>query len=188
MINKKVPEKQRHLGRFIVPCSIGGVDVGYVLYDLRASINMMPISNLMKLGISEAMPTQVPLQLADRSITYPKEKIENVLVKVNKFIFSVDVIVLDYEADRVVPIIPRCPFLAIEKVLIDVNKGELTMHVDSQEVKFNVQNLLKFPDEGESCQFIESTQLLEEENKEVDRGYKVHALNEKAQGNLSCYD
>ncbi|XP_038890935.1 uncharacterized protein LOC120080361 [Benincasa hispida] len=146
LVSKKLPKKQKDTGRFIVPCSIRGLDVGHALCDLRASINLMPLSIFEKLGIGEAQPTSVMLQLADRMITYPEGKIEDVLVKVEKFIFPANFVILDYEADRDVPIILGRPFLATRKVLIDVHKGELTMRVDNQEMKFNVLNALKFLD------------------------------------------
>ncbi|WP_217833218.1 retropepsin-like aspartic protease, partial [Picosynechococcus sp. PCC 7002] len=81
-----------------------GMDVGQALCDLGDSINLMPLSIFRKLGIGEARPTTVTLQLADRSIKHPEGKIEDVLVKVDKFIFPADFIILDYEADREVPI------------------------------------------------------------------------------------
>ncbi|XP_062080534.1 uncharacterized protein LOC133785302 [Humulus lupulus] len=52
------------------------------------------------IGIGEVRPTTVTLQLADRSLAHPDGKIEDVLVRVDKFIFPTDFIVLDYEADR----------------------------------------------------------------------------------------
>ncbi|XP_062075621.1 uncharacterized protein LOC133779716 [Humulus lupulus] len=79
--------------------------------------------------------TIVTLELADRSLGYPNGKIEDVLVKVDKFIFPVDFIVLDYEADREVPIILGRPFLATGRTLIDVQKGELTMRVQDEQVE-----------------------------------------------------
>ncbi|XP_038887102.1 uncharacterized protein LOC120077284 [Benincasa hispida] len=112
--------------------------MGHTLCDMEASINLMPLSIFKKLGIGEAQPTSVTLQLAGRTIKYPEGKIEDVLVKVDNFIFPADFIILDYDTDRDVPIILRRPFLATGKVLIDVHKGELTMRVDNQEVKFNV--------------------------------------------------
>ena len=78
------------------------------------------------------------LQLTDRSITYPKGKIEDVLVKVDKFVFPVDFIILDYEADRNVLIILGRLFLATGRTLIDVQKVELTMKVQDEQVTFNV--------------------------------------------------
>ncbi|KAM6543736.1 hypothetical protein CsatB_008183 [Cannabis sativa] len=107
-----------------------------------------------KLGIGEARPTTVTLQLADRSMAHPEGKIEDVLVQVDKFIFPADFIILDYEADRDVPIILGRPFLATGRTLIDVQNGELTMRVNDQKVTFNVFNAMRFPDEIEECSRI----------------------------------
>ncbi|XP_062075567.1 uncharacterized protein LOC133779647 [Humulus lupulus] len=90
----------------------------------------------------------------DRSLAYPDGKIEDVLVKVDKFIFPVDFIVLDYEADREVPIILGRPFLATGRTLIDVQKGELTMRVQNEEMIFNVFKAMRFPDEDEECSVV----------------------------------
>ena len=65
----------------------------------------MPYSVIQKLGLDEPKPMNVSLQLADRSIIYPKGILKDVLVKVDKFIFSVDFIVLDMEEDCEVPLI-----------------------------------------------------------------------------------
>ncbi|XP_038895976.1 uncharacterized protein LOC120084148 [Benincasa hispida] len=160
LIINSLPKKQ-DTGSFTVPCSIGGLDVGHALCNLEASINLMPLSIFKKLGIGKTQPTSVTLQLADRTIKYPEGKIEDVLVKVDNLIFPADFIILDYEADREVPIILGRPFLTTGKVSIDVHKGELTMRVDKKEVKFNVLNALKFPD-SEDCQ-LNSIELPEEE-------------------------
>ncbi|XP_038896008.1 uncharacterized protein LOC120084188 [Benincasa hispida] len=146
LVSNSLPKKRKNPGSFTVPCSIGGLDVGHALCDLGASINLMSFSIFKKLGISEAQPTFVTLQLADGTIKYPEGKIEDVLVKVDNFIFPVDFIFLNYEVDRQVPIILGRPFLATGKVLINMHKGELTMRVDNQEVKLNVLNALKFSD------------------------------------------
>ncbi|KAF7823775.1 DNA-directed DNA polymerase [Senna tora] len=89
--------------------------------------------------------------MVDRSIAYPRGIIENVLVKVDKLILPTDFIVLDYEEDKNVPIILGRPFLATGRTIIDVQKGELTMRVQDQEVKFNVFKAMKLPGETEEC-------------------------------------
>ncbi|XP_038896291.1 uncharacterized protein LOC120084563 [Benincasa hispida] len=160
LVSNKLQQKQKDPGSFTVPCSIGGLDVGHALCDLGASINLMPLSVFKKLGIGEAQPISVTLQLVDRIIKYPEGKIEDVLVKVDNLIFPADFIILDYEADREVPIILGRPFLVTGKVLIDVHKGELTMRVDNEEVKFNVLNALKFPN-NDDCQ-LNNVDLTEE--------------------------
>lgn len=108
------------------------------LCDLGASINLMPLSNYKKLGLGEAHPTIVTLQLVDGTLDYPRGVVEDVLVKVDKFIFPADFIILDYEEDKDVPIILGRPFLATGRAIIDVQQGELTMKVQDQEVTFNV--------------------------------------------------
>ena len=81
-------------------------------------------------------------------------KIEDVLVKVDKFIFPMDFIVLDFEADKEVPIILGRPFVATGKTLIDVQKKELTMRVNDQHVTFNILDALRSPDEVGDCNFV----------------------------------
>ncbi|KAK9180015.1 hypothetical protein WN943_029222 [Citrus x changshan-huyou] len=132
----------------------GTMYTGRALCDLGASINMMSLSVFKQLGVKECRPTTVTLQLADRSHAYPEGKIEDVLVKVEKFIFPVDFIVVDFEADKEVPIILGRPFLVTGKTLIDVQKGELTMRVNDQQVTFNVLEAMKNPDEVEDCNFL----------------------------------
>ena len=122
MLQSKIPIKVKDPGSFTIPYSIGTRYAGRALCDLGASINLMPLSVFKQLGVGECRPTTVTLQLADRSHAYPEGKIEDVLVKVDKFIFPVDFIVLDFEADKEVPIILGRPFLATAKTLIDVQK------------------------------------------------------------------
>ena len=85
----------KDLGSFTIPCTIGRYTFSKVLCDLRASINLMPYFVLQKLGLDDPKLTNVSLQLVDRSITYRKGILEDVLVKVEKFIFHIDFTVLD---------------------------------------------------------------------------------------------
>ncbi|XP_024984058.1 uncharacterized protein LOC112519984 [Cynara cardunculus var. scolymus] len=152
----KIPPKLKDRRSFTIPCLIGGKEVGHALCDLGASINLMSLSIFNQLGVGEVRPTTMTLQLADRSLAYPKGKIEDILVKVDKFIFPADFLVLDYEADRNVPIILGRPFLATGRTLIDVQKGELTIRVNDQQVTFNVFKTLKFNGKIEDCSSIYS--------------------------------
>ena len=90
-------------GRFIIPCAIGSSFSCNALCDLGANINLMPLSIYKKLGLGEVQPTTVKWQLADISYIYPIGEIENVLVKVSKFILPADFIVIDMEEDKDVP-------------------------------------------------------------------------------------
>ena len=122
MLQSKIPKKLKDLRSFTIPCSIGTRYNGRTLCDLGASINLMSLFVFKQLGVGECTPTTVTLQLADISHAYLEGKIKNVLVKVDKFIFLVDFIVLDFKADKEVPIILGRPFLATGKTLIDVQK------------------------------------------------------------------
>ncbi|KAK6146407.1 hypothetical protein DH2020_020276 [Rehmannia glutinosa] len=124
IIQRKLPQKLKDPGSFTISCKIGGVFFDKALCDLGASINLMPLPIFRKLGLGELKPSKASLQLSDRSLIYPKGIIEDVLVKVDKFIFPVDFLVLDIEEDRDVPLILGSPFLATTKTLIDVQKGK----------------------------------------------------------------
>ncbi|KAM6577511.1 hypothetical protein CsatB_029348 [Cannabis sativa] len=151
MLKSEIPPKLKDPGSFSIPISIGGRDVGRALCDLGASINLMPVSIFRKLGIGEARPTTITLQLADRSMAHPDGKIEDVFVQVDKFIFQADFNILDYEEDREVPIILGKPFLATGRTLIDVEKGELTMRAQDEQATFKVFHPMHAPDAIGEC-------------------------------------
>ena len=79
-----------------------------------------------KLNLGELTSSALSLKMADRSLTYPKGIIEKVLVKVDKFIFSMDFVVLGMEEDKEEPLILGRPFLATGQAVIDVKNRELT--------------------------------------------------------------
>ncbi|KAJ9541597.1 hypothetical protein OSB04_028103 [Centaurea solstitialis] len=150
-VTNKIPPKLKDPGSFTIPCSIGSKTIGKTLCDLGAGINLMPLSVFKSLEIGEARTTTISIQLADKSLVWPKGKIEDVLVQVDKFIFPADFIILDCEVDADIPIILGRPFLATGRTLIDVQKGELTMRVQDQEVTFSVLDSLRYPGEREEC-------------------------------------
>ena len=160
IIQKKLPQKLKDPGSFTIPCTIGNAVFERALCDLGASINLMPLSIFRRLGLGEAKPTTVTLQLADRSLKHPRGIIEDVLVKVDKFIFPADFIVLDMEEDKEIPIILGRPFLAIGRALIDVQKGELRLRVQDEEVRFRVFRAIRHPTESDSCYRIENIEAI----------------------------
>ncbi|XP_016673242.1 uncharacterized protein [Gossypium hirsutum] len=127
VLTNKLPPKLNDLGRFTIPCSIGNHYLGKALCDLGANINLMPLSSFRKLGIGHMKSTVVTLQLADQSLAQPEGKIKDVLVRLDKFVFPADFIILEYETDKEIPIILGRPFLATDRTLIHVYKCELTM-------------------------------------------------------------
>ncbi|KAK9002720.1 hypothetical protein V6N11_060303 [Hibiscus sabdariffa] len=146
MMHNKVPAKKTDPGSFTIPCSIGNNYSCKSLCDLGASINLMPKSVFKKLGIGEAKPTTVILQLADRSCVQPEGKIEDILVRVDKFIFPADFLILDCEADEHAPVILGRSFLATSRVLLDFENNELVLRVNEQKSK----TIQKKPDQVNS--------------------------------------
>ena len=127
-------------GSFTIPCLIGSLDVNNALADLGASINVIPYKMFKQLGLGKPKQTRMSIQLADKTIRFPRGIIEDVLVKIDKFIFPVDFIVLDIEEDSNTPLILGRPFLATAKMIIDVGTGELTLRVGDETVTLQARN------------------------------------------------
>ncbi|GJY00070.1 reverse transcriptase domain-containing protein [Tanacetum coccineum] len=138
VILKKFPEKLRDPGKFLIPCDFPELVECLALADLGASINLMPLSIWKKLSLPELTPTQMILELADRSTTSPSGIAEDVFVKVGKFHFLADFVVVDYVVDPRVPLILGRPFLRMARALIDVYGEELTLRVDDEAITFKV--------------------------------------------------
>ncbi|KAK8648816.1 hypothetical protein V6N13_129558 [Hibiscus sabdariffa] len=135
LMHNKVPAKKTDPSSFTIECFIGHNYPTKALCDPRASINLMPKSVFQKLGIGEAKPTTVMLQLADHSYVQPEGKIEDILVKVDNFIFPADFLILDCEADEYALIILGRPFLSTSRVVIDFDNDEIIFKVENNSVK-----------------------------------------------------
>ena len=99
--------------------------------------------------------------MIDRSMAQPEGVPEDVLVKVGKFIFPVDFVIMKMEEDTQVPLLLGRPFLATKAALIDVKTGELTLRVGNEAVHFNLNRSLEHPDvDAESCMAVENNSLL----------------------------
>ncbi|GJV81789.1 reverse transcriptase domain-containing protein [Tanacetum coccineum] len=138
VILKKLPEKLGDPDKFLIPCDFPEIVECLVLADLGASINLMPLSIWKKLSLPELTPTRMILELADRSTTSPSGIAEDVFVKVGKFHFPADFVVVDYVVDPRVPLILGRPFLRTARALIDVYGEELTLRVDDEAITFKV--------------------------------------------------
>nr|GFA81423.1 reverse transcriptase domain-containing protein [Tanacetum cinerariifolium] len=120
IVLKKLLEKLGDPGRFLIPCDFTGIDNCLALADLGASINLMPLSIWKKLRLPTLNDTKMVLELADRTISKPTGVAENVFVKVGKFYFLTDFVILDFVADPRIPLILGRPFLSTAHALIDV--------------------------------------------------------------------
>ncbi|XP_070035400.1 uncharacterized protein [Nicotiana tomentosiformis] len=141
-------------GTFIIHCTIESAEFAKALYDLGESINLMPYSVYNTLGTGKARSTTMRLQMVDRIMKWPLGVIEDVLVRVDKFIPPEDFIILDCEVDYEMPIIIGRPFLVTGKALCDVEAGELTFRVGDKKVVFHVCKSMWQPNSNEVCSFV----------------------------------
>nr|GEW44999.1 reverse transcriptase domain-containing protein [Tanacetum cinerariifolium] len=132
VVLKKLPKKLGDPGRFLTPCDFSEFDNCLALADLEASINLMPLSIWKKLRLPTLNDTKMVLELANRTISKPTGVVENVFVKVGKFYFPADFVILDFVADPRVPLILGRPFLSTAHALIDVYEGEIILRHDDQ--------------------------------------------------------
>nr|GEY36744.1 reverse transcriptase domain-containing protein [Tanacetum cinerariifolium] len=139
--------------------AVGNFVQGNPLANLGASINLMPLSIWKKLRLPTLNDTKMVLELADRTISKPTGVAENVFMKVRKFYFPANFVVLDFIADPRVPLILGRPFLSTAHDIIDVYEGEIILRHEKQSLTLkcadtpsNFESLSKidFIDAGEN--------------------------------------
>ena len=139
------PVKYKDLGYPTISVNIGGTCIDKALLDLGASVNLLPYSLYKKLGLGELKPTNITLSLADRSVKIPKGIVEDVLVKVDKFYYLVDFVVLDTEpiasGPNHVPIILGRPFLATSNAIINFRNGVMQLTFGNMTLELNIFHL-----------------------------------------------
>ncbi|XP_039145586.1 uncharacterized protein LOC120282806 [Dioscorea cayenensis subsp. rotundata] len=164
LLHNQLPRKQKDQRSFTILCNIGDLGDEKALADLGASINVMSFTMFRKLGLCDLNQTKMTLQLASDSIRHPRRIINDVLVKVDKFIFPVDFVILDADEDVEVPLILGRLFLATFKALIDVSKGKMTLRVGDEKVIFALSDAMKRPSTfDDTCYYIDGTESLVDE-------------------------
>nr|GEW55139.1 DNA-directed DNA polymerase [Tanacetum cinerariifolium] len=141
---KKLPKKLGDPRKFLISCDFLGMIECLALADLGTSINLMPLFVWNKLSLPELSPTCMTLELADRSISCPNGVAKDVFVKVGKFYFLAEFVVVDFDVDPRVPLILERSFLKIERALIDVYEGELTLRAGNKAIIFNLDQTLRY--------------------------------------------
>ncbi|XP_016195648.1 uncharacterized protein LOC107636668 [Arachis ipaensis] len=159
LIQKGLPPKLEDPGSFLLPCTMGSMIINKAMCDLGASINPMPSSLVRKLCIEEVKPIQMSLELVDKSITCPRGVIENLLVKVDKFIFPVDFVFLDSDADEGDSVILGRPFLATARAIIDVEQEKLTLRMHDESITLNLFPETQTINEKKNCMEIDKEDL-----------------------------
>ncbi|GJT62553.1 DNA-directed DNA polymerase [Tanacetum coccineum] len=140
----KIPFKEKYPRSFTIPCVIGKMCIDKALADLGAIISLMPYSMYARLDLGELKRTRMCFKLANKSTQYPKGIAKNVIVKIDKFIFPVDFVVLDIKEDRTILIILGRPFLATTHAMIDVFNKKISFEVGNETIMFDIEKLMKF--------------------------------------------
>ena len=145
IIQSKNPVKYKDPRSPTISVNIGGTYIDKALLDLGASVNLLPYSVYKQLGLGELKPTNITLSLADRSVKIPKGIVEDVLVKVDKFYYPVDFVVLDTEpienGPNHVPIIMGRPFLATANAIINCRNGVMQLTFGNMALELNIFHL-----------------------------------------------
>ena len=145
LIQSKYPVKYKDPGSPTIPVNIGGSCINKALLDLGASVNLMPHSVYLQLGLGELKPTAITLSLADRLVKIPKGIVEDVLVKINNFYYPVDFVVLDTAPSsnepNHVPIILGRPFLATANAIINCRNGIMQLTFGDMILELNIFHL-----------------------------------------------
>ncbi|XP_021715220.1 uncharacterized protein LOC110683179 [Chenopodium quinoa] len=118
LIQNYLPKKMKDPGNFSIPCKVKSKLFENALCDLGASVSIMTYLVFKNLKLGELLPTNMTLQLVDRSIKFPKGRVEDVPLKIGGFAIPVDFIVLEIEEDDHIPIILGRTFLATSGALI----------------------------------------------------------------------
>ena len=145
IIQSKTIVKYKDPGSPTISVNIRGTCIDKALLDLGASVNLLPYSVYKQLGLGELKPTNITLSLADRSVKIPKGIVENVLMKVDKFYYLVDFVVLDTEpiasVPNYVPIILGRPFLATSNAIINCRNGVMQLTFGNMILELNIFHL-----------------------------------------------
>ncbi|XP_070045085.1 uncharacterized protein [Nicotiana tomentosiformis] len=140
ILQNKLSQKCGDPGSFTIPYSLGTIKFDKSLCDSGASINLMPLSIYRKLEkeIGEIRSVPISFQLADHMTITPEGIVEDMLVRVEKFIFPVDFIVVNMEENKEVPLILRRPFLATGRAILDLHEIKLMLRLDEETVTFKM--------------------------------------------------
>ena len=157
LIRNNLPPKYKDPGSPTISIVVGNSKLGHALVDLGASVNLLPYSVYVELGLGELEPTNITLQLADCSVKIPRGIVKDVLVQVDKFYFFVDFVVLDTQPvvnqGTQFPAILGRPFLATANAIIHCRGGLMTLSFGNMTVYLNIFNVIKeMGDEEDACE------------------------------------
>ncbi|GJX63992.1 zinc knuckle CX2CX4HX4C containing protein [Tanacetum coccineum] len=163
LLQYQLPPMEQDPRSFIVPCSIERLDFNYALADLGASISVMPFSMYKCLGIGKLEPISMVIEMEDNTKCTPKGIVKNLLIKMDKFIFPVDFVILDMVEDFRMLIILGRPLLATAHAKVDIFRKLISLEVGNEKVIFKMRN-------GFTTTIVESVLAIRSETRMEDDG------------------
>ncbi|GKB83811.1 reverse transcriptase domain-containing protein [Tanacetum coccineum] len=134
VLQHQLPPKELNPGSFTLPYTIGKFNF-YAMADLCASINVMPRSIFEHLHLTNLKKTNMLCEMADMSKKAPLGIVENVMVKIDKFLFPADIVILNNTPSETT-ILGR-PFLATIHAKIDVFTGKIFLGINEDKISFD---------------------------------------------------
>jgi len=144
-ILKKPPPKLRDPGSFAIPCVIGSETIDKALCNLGASVSLLLLSLFKRIEIGELKPSEMILQIVDRSTIQIVEFVEDIPIKIEGIYILADFVVVDIPEDQDIPIILGRPFLATAGAIVDVKNGRIVFQVSDEMAGFELENVMKGP-------------------------------------------
>ncbi|GKD54303.1 reverse transcriptase domain-containing protein [Tanacetum coccineum] len=133
----QLPPKEMNPGNFTLPCTIGSLNF-YAIADLGASVNVIPKSMFEHLKLDRLKKTDMLVKMADKTKRSPIRIVKNVLVKIDKFLFPSDFVVMDMLNTRNETVILGRPFLATIHAEIDVFNKEISLGIGGDRITYNM--------------------------------------------------
>ncbi|XP_050876251.1 uncharacterized protein LOC127079946 [Lathyrus oleraceus] len=151
----KISVKKKDKDSVTIPCKIEDRKFKKTLVVLGASVSLIPLSIYRKLGIGTIQDTRRTLQFTDHSVKRPYGIIEYVMVKIDKFVFPVNFVIMEIPEDEEIPFILGRPFLETRRCMVDIEEGTITLKVYDGELKIDVRNTMKYKDDVETSNTVE---------------------------------
>lgn len=156
VIQRTLPQKEKDHGRVMLPITIGNIDVRKTFIDIGLDINLVPLSVVKRICDPDMKQTKMTLQLANKYIVCLSGIAKDVLVKVDKFLFPLDFMVMYIEANDEVPLVLDRPFMKITRMIIDVDDGLMKVRVQDEDVSFSLFEAIKHPNDKGVCYNIDA--------------------------------
>ncbi|XP_042038412.1 uncharacterized protein LOC121784318 [Salvia splendens] len=182
-----LPSKKTDPRMFTLQISIGDIQVEHAMCDLGGSINVLPYSIYKKLGEAKLVDTDIMIQLADISCIHPEGILEDVIMKVNNFLYPADFFVIkmtESAARESSGVLLGRPFLSMASTIIDVRNGTISLDFNGEQFTFNIDEAMKKPPDSENVYSVDVTEPLVQEYLEeefLQRQFTDSAVDEKVE-------